>query len=280
MLYHNVHVERPTATNSRGEQIVHHKYRKQSNRLDATPVKDTKHYKHISELIAAIFEKLKKSVDTLKQTICLPDHHPVNTLSTVAHSQQPGDIADIVKNRWLRFSDQWFWNWFNKNLSYYQSSIIIIMKGSDPVYTSSGLGSDGAGSTWYGTTLLLPLPKYPFCHKIYWRYAASQYLHCWSLSDLLTQPTIATKSISIQHQAQKRWLQFNKETLPITLILIWCRHLTTLSTNAPTGYTTGGWRWMLFRWHHNNSNPRPLAWSLPQLSTGGTGWQIVYWLYT
>ena len=105
VLDHNAHVERPTATNSRGEQIYHRKYRKQSKKWDATPVKDTKHYKYIPELIVAIFEKRKKSADNLKRTICLPDHHPVNIQSTIVHTQ-PTVTSDLVKNKRSRFSDQ------------------------------------------------------------------------------------------------------------------------------------------------------------------------------
>ena len=49
-------------------------------------------------------------------------------------------------------------------------------KGLKPVYTPSGLGylSLMEQVAHDGTTLLLPLPKYPFCHKIYWQYAANR----------------------------------------------------------------------------------------------------------
>ena len=105
VLDHNAHIERAAATNSKGEQIYHRKYRKQSKKWDATPVKDTKDYKYILELMAAIFEQRKKSADTLKRTICLPDHHSVNIHYTIAHTQ-PGDTVDIVRNKRSRFSNQ------------------------------------------------------------------------------------------------------------------------------------------------------------------------------
>ena len=71
----------------------------------------------------------------------------------------------------------------------------------NPVYTPSGLGYFCLIEhvVHDGTTLLLPLPKYPFCHRMYWRYAAKQYP--WLLkSDLSAKtsilPTIATESAS------------------------------------------------------------------------------------
>ena len=35
--------------------------------------------------------------------MCLPANHPVNIQATIAHTQ-PGDTADIVKNKISRFS--------------------------------------------------------------------------------------------------------------------------------------------------------------------------------
>lgn len=105
VLDHNAHLERAAATNIRGEQIYHRKYRKQSKKWDAAPLKDRKGYKYIPELIAAIFEQRKQSTITLKRTMPLPDNHPVNIQATIAHTQ-PGDTADIVKNKKSRFSDQ------------------------------------------------------------------------------------------------------------------------------------------------------------------------------
>ena len=105
VLDHNAHVKRAAATNSSGEQIYHRKYRRQSKKWDVTPVKENKHYKYIPQLIAAIFTQRMTSADTLKQTIHLPNHHPANIQSTIAHTR-PGDTADIVKTKRSRFSDQ------------------------------------------------------------------------------------------------------------------------------------------------------------------------------
>ena len=63
-------------------------------------MKDTKHYKYIPELIAAIFEDRKKSVDTLKRTICLQDHHPVNIQSTIAHTQPGARTTSTSTQQW------------------------------------------------------------------------------------------------------------------------------------------------------------------------------------
>ena len=105
VLDHNAHIEQAAAINSKGEQIYHRKYRKQSKKWDAAPLKDRKDYKYIPELIAAKYEHRKQSTITLKRTMRLPDDHPINIQATIAHTQ-PGDTADIVKNKRSRFSDQ------------------------------------------------------------------------------------------------------------------------------------------------------------------------------
>ena len=62
-------------------------------------MKDKKRYKYIPQLITAIFEQQKESTVTLKQTcLNLPTDHPMNIQATIAHTQ-PGDTADIVKNK-------------------------------------------------------------------------------------------------------------------------------------------------------------------------------------
>ena len=105
VLDHNAHIERTAATNIRGEPLYHRKYRKQSKKWDATPLKDRKGYKYIPEVMAAIFEQRKQSTIPLKRPNCLPLNHPANLQATIAHTQ-PGDTADIVKNKKSRFSDQ------------------------------------------------------------------------------------------------------------------------------------------------------------------------------
>ena len=43
-----------------------------------------------------MFEKWKKSADTLKQTICLSDHHPVN-IQPIAHTQSGYSEEQAIK---------------------------------------------------------------------------------------------------------------------------------------------------------------------------------------
>ena len=57
VLDHNAHLERAAATNIRGEQLYHRKYRKQSKMWDATPLKDRKGYKYIPEVMVTIFDQ-------------------------------------------------------------------------------------------------------------------------------------------------------------------------------------------------------------------------------
>lgn len=105
VLDHNAHSEREAAVSTKGEQLYHRKYRKQSKKWDVTPLKTTKTYKYIPELIQAVFEERKASISSMKRPATLPEEHPTNIQHTIAHTQ-PNNTADIVKNKKSRFSQQ------------------------------------------------------------------------------------------------------------------------------------------------------------------------------
>ena len=104
MLDHNAHSEQEAAVSTIGEQLYHQKYRKQSKKWDATPLKAAKKYKYIPKLIQAVFEERKASIASLKRCATLSDNHPVNIQHTIAHLP-PDNTLDIVKNKKSRFSE-------------------------------------------------------------------------------------------------------------------------------------------------------------------------------
>lgn len=67
VLDHNAHVGREVATNKKGEQIYHHKYRKQTKKWDVTPTKHMKKYKYATELMDAVMTEQKSSCAPLKR---------------------------------------------------------------------------------------------------------------------------------------------------------------------------------------------------------------------
>ena len=101
-------------------------------------------------------------------------------------------IKSIINHNYNESSRVILKQWFNKICNIINHNYIKLSKGSDPVYTPV----DGAGCTW-GTTLLLQLPKYPFCHKMYWWYTANWYplLLEWSTKTSMW-PTFATERAS------------------------------------------------------------------------------------
>ena len=104
MLDHNAHSEREAAVDKKGDQLYHRKYRKQSKKWDATPLKSNKTYKYINELVQAVFEERMVSVSSIKRPMTLPEDHPANIQHTIAHLQ-PDNTTDIVKNKKSRFSE-------------------------------------------------------------------------------------------------------------------------------------------------------------------------------
>ena len=101
MLDHNAHSEREAAVDKKGDQLYHRKYRKQSKKWDATPLKSNKTYKYIHELVQ---EERMMSVSSIKRPMTLPEDHLANIQHTIAHLQ-PDNTTDIVKNKKSRFSE-------------------------------------------------------------------------------------------------------------------------------------------------------------------------------
>jgi len=97
VLDHNEHTERQTAVNKSGDVIYHRKYRKQTKKWDASPVRCDKAYKYVPELIQYIFEERKMSDHGLKHKRIRPQEHPVNIQGTIAHTI-PEITSEIVSN--------------------------------------------------------------------------------------------------------------------------------------------------------------------------------------
>ena len=86
LLDHNEHTQRENAVSKSGNVIYHRKYRKQSKKWDASPVKCEKAYKYVPELIQYIFEERNISDHGLKGKRIRPLEHPTNIQRTIAHT--------------------------------------------------------------------------------------------------------------------------------------------------------------------------------------------------
>ena len=101
VLDHNEHTERQIAINKSGGVIYHRKYRKQTKKWDASPVKCDKEYKYVPDLMQLIFDERKISDHGLKYKRVKPQEHPVNIQGTIAHTI-PEETSDIVKKKHSR----------------------------------------------------------------------------------------------------------------------------------------------------------------------------------
>lgn len=102
VLDHNAHVGREVATNKKGEQIYHRKYRKQTKKWDVTPTKHMKKYKYATELMDAVMTERKSSCAPLKRPRRVDSDCPTNIQATIVYSE-PLHTQDIVSNKRSRF---------------------------------------------------------------------------------------------------------------------------------------------------------------------------------
>ena len=103
ILDHNAHLERGYARNKDGDIIYHRKYRKQSKKWDASPSKQKKQYKYISELLDKIERKRTDTTFNVKTKSVLASDHPARIQRTIGHSEPPM-TTDIVTKKQSRFN--------------------------------------------------------------------------------------------------------------------------------------------------------------------------------
>ena len=75
-LNHNAHLQRGHVTNTKGEQIYHRKYRKQTKKWDVTPVMENKKYEYIPELMESVHLMRQQTTSTLRSKNVLAEDHP------------------------------------------------------------------------------------------------------------------------------------------------------------------------------------------------------------
>ena len=90
------------ATNKKGEQIYHCKYRKQTKKWDVTPTKQIKEYKYATQLMDAIMTERKSSCAPLNRPRHIDSDSRTNIQETIAHNV-PLHTKDIVSNKRSRF---------------------------------------------------------------------------------------------------------------------------------------------------------------------------------
>ena len=103
VLDNNAHCTRDPAYNKSGAALYARKYRKQSKKWDATPIKKRKDYNYMPKIIDTIEEQQYNFSGPLKKKRPLPQGHPAHIQATIGDSQ-PTSTSIIVQNKRSRFS--------------------------------------------------------------------------------------------------------------------------------------------------------------------------------
>ena len=103
VLDHNNHLNRDKARNKQGELMYARKFRKQTKKWDATPVKERKRYSYIPDLLKEI-ENMRTSSPhlTVKRKRPIPSDHPARLQPTIGNTI-PNNTLCIVRNKKSRF---------------------------------------------------------------------------------------------------------------------------------------------------------------------------------
>ena len=98
VLDHNAHLDRLQAQNKRSQHMYSRKYRKQTKKLDTTPILTKKKYEYLPQLVDCILSQRSSSSNRLKDKVILEEEHPKHCQATITNTE-PTSSAELAASK-------------------------------------------------------------------------------------------------------------------------------------------------------------------------------------